>query len=159
MESFTSAETIRAKESFERFATDHGVAIRHYHADNGRFKDNAFVNHCSSSNQQLTFCGVNAHFQNGIAEKAIRDLTESARKQLLFARSRWPDAVDLSLWPYALRQAAYNDSVVPKSDEGLSKLDLFGTLRVNENLSSIHTFGCPVYVLDSKLASGKSIKR
>ena len=159
MQSMTSEETIRAKEAFERFASNHGVVIKQYHADNGRFKDNAFINHCNQSGQQLTFCGVNAHFQNGIAEKAIRDLSEAARKQLLFAKSRWPDAVDMSLWPYALRQAAYNDNVVPRNDEGLSKLDLFGNLRVNVNLSSMHTFGCPVYVLDSKLASGKSIKR
>ncbi len=33
--------------------------------------------------QKLTFCGVNAHFQNGIAEQAILDLLEGARKQLL----------------------------------------------------------------------------
>ncbi len=30
--------------------------------------------------QRLTFCGVNAHFQNSIAEKAIQDLCVSARK-------------------------------------------------------------------------------
>ncbi|KAL7527381.1 hypothetical protein ACHAWF_002156 [Thalassiosira exigua] len=156
---FTSDETIRANEAFERFARDHGVTIRHYHANNGRFKDNAFIQHCSSSNQSISFCGVNAHFQNGIAEKAIRDLTEATRKQLLFAKARWPEAIDMSLWPYALRQAACNDYLVPRNDEGLSKLDLFGNLRVSANLKSIHTFGCPVYVLDSRLASGKSSKR
>ena len=67
---------------------------------------------------------------------------------LLFAKSRWPDAVDMSIWPYALRQAAYNDSI-----------DRFGTLRVNANLKSIHTFGCPVYVLDECLATNKSVPR
>ena len=36
----TSAETILAKQSFERFARDHGVKILHYHANNGRFADN-----------------------------------------------------------------------------------------------------------------------
>ncbi|KAL7517245.1 hypothetical protein ACHAWF_000114 [Thalassiosira exigua] len=83
----TSDETIGAKEAFERFARDDGDTIRHYHADNGWFKDNAFVQHCSSSNQSISFCGVNAHFHNGIAEKAIRDLTEATRKQLLFAKA------------------------------------------------------------------------
>ena len=159
MESMTSENTVRAKEAFERFARDHGVSVQHYHADNGRFKDNAFVTHCHSCGQRLSFCGVNAHFQNGIAEKAIRDLTESARKMLLFAKSRWPDAVDMSIWPYALRQAAYNDSIVPNDDNGLSKLDRFGTLRVNANLKSMHTFGCPVYVLDERLATNKSVPR
>ncbi|KAL7546465.1 hypothetical protein ACHAWF_009797 [Thalassiosira exigua] len=64
----------------------------------------------------------------------------------------------MSLWPCALCQAACNDYLVPQHDEELSKLDLFGNLRVNDNLKSVHTFGCLVYVLDSMLVSGKSIK-
>ncbi len=77
----SSAETIKAKRTFEQFAADHGVQIKHYHCDNGRFADNAFKNSCESSRQRLTFCGVNAHFQNGIAKRVICDLSESARKQ------------------------------------------------------------------------------
>ncbi len=49
----------------------------HYHCNNGRFADNTFKNSCSAKGQRLTFCGVKAHFQKGIAEKAIRDLKES----------------------------------------------------------------------------------
>jgi hypothetical protein len=96
MQSLTSDETYAAKRAFERFAKQHGIDIQHYHADNGRFADNMFINACQQQRQQLTFCGVNAHFQNGIAERAIRDLTESARKQLLHAKQRWPAAVHLA---------------------------------------------------------------
>jgi hypothetical protein len=32
MSSLTSKETIEAKQAFERFATDHGVRIKQYHA-------------------------------------------------------------------------------------------------------------------------------
>ena len=39
----TSAESVLAKQSFERFARDYGVKILHYHADNGRFADNGFI--------------------------------------------------------------------------------------------------------------------
>jgi hypothetical protein len=74
MTKLTSEETMEAKQAFEHFAKQHGVHILHYHCDNGRFADNAFKNSCSAKGQQLTFCVVNAHFQNGIAEKAIRDL-------------------------------------------------------------------------------------
>jgi hypothetical protein len=81
-----SLETIEAKQAFERFAAQHGIRIQHYHCDNGQFANNNFKMVCEQSNQQLTFCGVNAHFQNRIAEKAIQDLSESARKQLLHAR-------------------------------------------------------------------------
>jgi hypothetical protein len=74
MTKLTSEETMEAKQAFEHFAKQHGIRILHYHCDNGRFADNVFKNSCSAKGQQLTFCGVNAHFQNGIAEKAIRDL-------------------------------------------------------------------------------------
>ena len=38
----TSQETVMAKHAFERSAEQRGVKIKHYHADNGRFADNAF---------------------------------------------------------------------------------------------------------------------
>ena len=69
MTSLTSKETIEAKRSFEQFAEQHGVRIEHYHCDNGHFADNDFKAACEMSQQRLTFCGINAHFQNGIAKK------------------------------------------------------------------------------------------
>ncbi|KAL7482453.1 hypothetical protein ACHAW6_008128 [Cyclotella cf. meneghiniana] len=45
MTSLASKETIKAKNAFERFAADHGVNIKQYHADNGCFADNAFKQH------------------------------------------------------------------------------------------------------------------
>jgi len=98
----SSVETVAAKHAFKKFAAEHGVCIHHYHCDNGRFYDNAFKESCENSRQRLTFCGVNAHFQNGIAERAIRDISESARKKLLHAYPRWPAAVHFALWPYAV---------------------------------------------------------
>ncbi len=89
----SAAETMLAKQAFEKYAAKHGVCILHYHCDNGQFADNAWKQSCETSCQQLTFCRVNAHFQNGIAERAIRDLSESTRKQLLHARAHWPAAV------------------------------------------------------------------
>ncbi|KAL7485603.1 hypothetical protein ACHAW6_011194 [Cyclotella cf. meneghiniana] len=64
------------------------IRICHYHCDNGRFVDNAFRKHTEQQQQTLNFCIVNAHFENGIAESVIQDLTESARKQLLDVREK-----------------------------------------------------------------------
>jgi hypothetical protein len=70
----SSAETLVAKCAFETFAAEHGMKILHYHCDNERFHDNAFKQACHNARQQLTVCGVNAHFQNGIAEHSIHNL-------------------------------------------------------------------------------------
>ena len=70
----TSQETVMAKHAFERSAEQHGLKITHYHANNGRFADNTFIQNCHVNRQSLSYCGVNAHFQNGIVECHIRDL-------------------------------------------------------------------------------------
>jgi hypothetical protein len=157
MTRLTSQETIDAKRAFEHFADQHGVKILHYHCDNGRFANNDFKTACSSANQRLTFCGVNAHFQNGIAEKAIWDLGESARKQLLHAHHRWPAAIHLALWPYALRYATYLHNTLPVLDDGTSRLEMFSLIRVGMKLGHMHTFGCPVFALQKELSSEKTI--
>ena len=159
MQSLTSDETYAAKRAFERFAKQHGIDIQHYHADNGRFADNMFINACQQQRQQLTFCGVNAHFQNGIAERAIRDLTESARKQLLHAKQRWPAAVHLALWPYALRSACYLHNNLPVLEDGTSRLEKFSGIRVGTRMKEYHAFACPVFALQNALAGGNTLPR
>ena len=62
-------ETVMAKHAFECSADICGVKITHYHADNGCIADNAFITNCKDQRQGLSYCGVNAHFQNGIAER------------------------------------------------------------------------------------------
>ena len=44
-----------------------------------------FLQDIKENAQQITFCGVGVHHQNGIAEKKIRDLVENARTQLIHA--------------------------------------------------------------------------
>ena len=73
----TTDETINAKHVFERLAEQHGVRILHYHCDNRRFADKAFVYDIRAGHQTITFCGVGAHHQNGVAERRIRDITKT----------------------------------------------------------------------------------
>ncbi len=108
---------------------------------------------------KLTFCGVNAHFQNGIAKQAIHDLSESAQKQLLHAHQRWPQAVSTALWPYTLCHTAYLGNVLPILLDGQLRLELFSSIKVGINMRFLHTFGCPVYALSNELASNKAVPR
>jgi hypothetical protein len=98
-------ETLLAKRAFEAYAASFGVVIANYHADNRRFAKRLFLDHAALNGQGVSLCGVNAHFQNRIAEKQIRDLTERACNSLLHAMNRWSSAVSINLWPYALRFA------------------------------------------------------
>jgi hypothetical protein len=70
-QNLSSAETINAKDAFKAYAKPYNVTIQHYHADNGRFADNSFCQSCQEKQQTISFCGVNAHWQNGVAEKRI----------------------------------------------------------------------------------------
>ena len=98
----TTDEMIDAKHVFELLAEQHGVRILHYHCDNGRFANKAFVDDVQMAHQTITFCGVGAHHQNGGAERHIRDIMENARTSLLHAAYRWPKAIAANLWPQAI---------------------------------------------------------
>ena len=101
----TSEETIEGKEAFERYALDTGVTIRAYHADNGIFRANKWVADCFRKGQPLTFAGVNAHHQNGLANRRIREIQELARTMLIHTAKRWPKCVTTNLWPYVIQMA------------------------------------------------------
>ena len=149
-------ETIKAKRSFEEYASQRGVQIKAYHADNGIFRANKWVNACRESKQPLTFAGVNAHHQNGIAERRIRSLQEMTRAMLIHANKRWPEAITPNLWPYAMRMAndSLNDTPNMQDSDRRTAAQMFSSTIVQHNTKHQKTFGCPTYVLDSKLQSG-----
>jgi hypothetical protein len=159
MQDLSSEESVKAKRTFKQFAVKHGITIRHYHCNNGCFADIAFKQACQERNQQLTFCSVNAHFQNGIAERAIRDLSDSAHKQLLHVHQCWPAAVQVALWPYALRSAALLHNALPVLEDGTSRLELFSSIQVGANMKHVHTFACPVFALQNALAAGNAVTK
>ena len=151
-------ETLQAKEAFEAYAAARGVIIQHYHADNGRFAEKGWIQHARQKGQTVSFCGVGAHHQNGVAEKRIRDLQDAARTALIHAKRRWPDAITTNLWPYALRAAnhGHNYSISHKHDQ--LPINVFSQVEETNEIRHFHTFGCPAYVLHSKLQSGRKQK-
>ena len=105
-----------------------------YHCNNGRFTDNVFIHHYEVMSQGITYCGVNAHFQNGRTEKAIRDFQTMARKMILHAKGRCPKAIYLSLWPYTLRMAVHVHNNFPNDADASSHLEAFTRIFVSPNL-------------------------
>ena len=70
-ESTGGDEALNAKLHFEKLAKDSGVQVKRFRADNRVFASNSFKKSLAFAEQEITFCGVNAHFQNGIAECSI----------------------------------------------------------------------------------------
>jgi hypothetical protein len=152
-------EAVTAKHRFEKLAADFGVKISKYHGDNGVYATKLFKDSCSVFQQDHDFCGVNAHHQNGIAERMIGTITRRARTMLLHATILWPDIITEDLWPFALTMAAAVHNATP-GPSGLSPEEIFsGTKSSRNRLKDFHPFGCPVFVLESSLQQGHKIPK
>jgi hypothetical protein len=151
MRSTTGEETLEAKHAWERKSAQFQVRIQQYHCDNGRYAEKLFRQDVADNHQQMTFCGVGSHHQNGIAEKKIRDLSEAARTMLAFGTQRWPEAINLSLWPFALKAAERANNLYFLDKVGLSPEEKFSRLQHKPRIRNEHPLFCPVYVLDEKL--------
>jgi hypothetical protein len=128
---------------------------RNYHADNGRFAEKLFLDHAAENGQKVSLCGVNAHFQNGIAERRIRELTERARTSLLHAMNRWPSAVTIHLWPYALWFANDTYNATSTLTNGRTPLmETFSGTSIRPQVLNFHPPFCPTYVLSNSLQGG-----
>ena len=151
-------ETLQAKKTFEQISSNHGVTIKRYHADNGVFRANKWVEDCQNKNQNLTFAGVNAHHQNGRAEHRIRMLQELTRTQMIQAAHKWRSLHVPPLWPYAMRIAnhALNNTPNMQNPKRLSPIQLFSSSVINNNpLKDSFPFASPVYVLRKELQQNK----
>ena len=158
-QSASAEATLEAKVAFERHAQEQGVVIRHYHADNGVFASKDWRASCFLKGQGLSFAGVNAHHQNGKAERRIRELQQTARTMLIHAQRRWPSAITANLWPYTVRMANEMLNATPslKLKDGRSPESVFSASQVSPNPRFWHHFGCPVYVLDEPLQKAGGI--
>lgn len=153
-------ETVEGKEAFERLAASYGVAVQHYHADNGTFAAKGWIDACHLKKQTISFAGVYAHHQNGKAEVRIKHLQDLARTSLIHAAKRWPEAINAHLWPYAFRMANLSINATPwlGDPKKRSPQEMFSGSQVDNNPKHWHHFGCPVFVLDKEVQKGRRPK-
>ena len=137
----------------ETFADTHGVRIKSFHADNGRFAEASFRNECVLHNQTIRYCAVGAHHQNGIVEAHIKTFTLGARTCLLHSKRLWPEAITTMLWPFALQYYIETYNTFHLDSDGKSPLMKFSCVNDSPAVANYHPFGCPVYILESKLQS------
>ena len=155
-----STATLASKHHLESIALEDNIHIKHYHTDNGTFASDAFKSACALAHQKISFSGVGAHHQNGVAERNIKTIAQWARANLLHASSHWPKHVTIKYWPQAVDYAVWVFNRMPTLESGASPLELWSRMRSTTNeLSRAHVFGCPVYVLDPALQDGGSIPK
>ena len=147
--SLSANETIRSKHEFERESLYSGVQVMDYVSDNGVYTSQEFMKELQQEGQGLKLCGVGAHHQNGVAERAIRTVVERARSMLLHAACKWPGQVEADLWLQAMQYATYLWNNTPIQGVGLSPEEIFTrTKQPHAVLTNAKVWGCPCYVLD-----------
>lgn len=79
---------------------------------------------------------------------------------LIHAHRRWPKAINAHLWPYALRYVSdiYN-STLTTARHGKAPIELFSGAPASFDITTVHTFGCPTYVLHNDMQAGKKIPK
>ena len=156
-----SHETLKAKQSFELMAMDHGVVPQSYLSDNaGCFTSKEFTERLGTLKQVIKYAGVGAHHHNGHAERAIQTIMSIARTMMLHAAVHWPEMADATLWPMAVTHAVFLHNHVPDLVSGLCPSDVFTKSRWEQRkYHDLHVWGCPVYVLEKALADGKQIPK
>ena len=106
MRDLSPSQTLLAKSAMEKFMAQAGQTVKHYHADNFWFADNGFIDVVNGKDQNITFCGVGAHHQNGIMENKIKILTTGGHTLLIHGRHMWPNMIDGMFWLFSIKAVA-----------------------------------------------------
>ena len=67
---------------YETHNAEYGIAIRSYIGDSGIYKYKSFLDDIAKR-EKMSLSGVGAHGQNGVAERAIQTVGNSARTVML----------------------------------------------------------------------------
>ena len=154
-------ETLVGKRSFERSAGDLGVKIKSYRTDNAPFNSKLFRTELDRLGQTITYSGVGAHHQAGVAERAIQTVTQWARAMMMHQLMHWPEQFNEAHWGFAVSQACFIWNHLPRQDSKLSPIELFSSLKLRDHnaLLRARVWGCPTWVLDPVLQDGKKIPK
>lgn len=125
-----TGEILQGKRAFEAFAEQHVVTIKNYHADNAPFNSQEFKDDLRLKGQDISFSGVGAHHQNGVAENAIWTVTGWARAMLLHSIFYWLEQADPTLWPFALNNSMMLWNSMPQRESLVAPIEILAVLSL-----------------------------
>ena len=159
--SLRAGDTLQGKHAFEQFADQYGIKLKAFHADNHPFGKTEITDDIKLQDQTISFSGVGAHFQNGVAERAIQTVISWSMCYMMHQLLHWPSCFQDDLWPFALDHAVNVWNHLPQSRSGLSPIELFTRTKWphHDLISHAKVWGCPVYVLDPTLQDGKRLPK
>ena len=159
--SLYGGEILCSKNKFKNLLSGFGVKIKKHHCDNGIFAADPWTSDCEAKQQENEFSAVEAHHQNGVAERAIQTIAYWARAMMLHVAIHWPDKADIKLWPFAMQHAAHIWNHLPDETSGIATIELLSGAKLPsfDCLRQLHTWGCPVFVLDPALQDGKKLPK
>ena len=154
-------ETLVGKRTFEMFARQHGIKLKHFHADNHPFNAKEFRLDLEDKDQTISYSGAGAHFQNGVAERTNQTITNWARAMMMHQLLHWPEAFDPALWPFAMEHATHIWNNLPRQGSRFSPLEIFTSTKSpnHDVVQRLRVWGCPAYVLDPTLQDGKKLPK
>jgi hypothetical protein len=151
------------KERFEQWLYDIAcVEVKHFHGNDGIFSSEEYRLECSKKKQSQSFSGVGVQHQNSKAEWAIQTIMYMACTFLVHSSLHWMDmgADDISLWPFAVKQAVWLYNPVPNFESGLTPMELLTKQKADHrDILRSHVWGCPSYVLKPKLQNGQKLPK
>ena len=147
-------------ENFERVAQDNGIVVaKHQSANGAAFTSKAFKEELTRKGQTAQCSSAGSHHQNGKAERGIGTAMAMTRTMLLQFAIHWAKMADPSLWPMAVKHAAFQHNLIPNLSSGLSPLDLwFKTQFPMRKLHNLLVLGSPVCFLQRGVLKNKTHK-
>jgi hypothetical protein len=157
-ESTAAKETVEGKHRFEAYCRQHKHTVQEYRVDNGVFVSKTFKQDVEKHEQKQSIAGVGAHHQNGIVERGIGSHSEWSRTMLIYGRRRWPEMIDSSFWPFAMKHSCnlYNWFHKPRSPKQGTRcpFTVFTQDDAPVARKHLHPLFCPVFVLQKRLQDG-----
>jgi hypothetical protein len=154
-------ELLGSKLEFEEYTTRFGINIKNIRADNGVYTAKVIKYSCTKKQQNLTFCAIGTHWQNGITERFIGSIVQRAQIILLHAMAKWPETITEDMWFFAIRHMVHFHNASIRCDKQQAHTNYLlvknspGNKKILEYLAALPTYYTSGSKMEMHLANEK----